>query len=79
MKEEHQTYLFNAPDCRNRFNSMRPKDPLETTTQRPRCNNKSNNKSNNNDDNDEVDQMDRDFYDIYLENMECIEPEKNHI
>ena len=32
LKWEHQTYLFNAQDCRNRFNSMRPKDSLETTT-----------------------------------------------
>ena len=76
LKEEHQRYLFNAQDCKNKFNSGGPKDPLETTTKRPRCNNKSNNNDNNDDDDDEVDQMDEDFYDTYLENMDCIEPEK---
>ena len=75
LKQKHQRHLFNAQDCRNNFNSGRPKDPLETTTKRPRCNNKLNNNDNNNDD-DEVGQMDEDFYDTYLENMECIEPEK---
>ena len=78
LKEEHQTYLFNAQDCRNRFNSMRPKDSLETTTKRPRCKDKSNNNDNNNYEDDEVDQMDEDFYDTYLENMECIEPEEQY-
>ena len=76
LKEEHQTYLFNAQDCRNRFNSVRPKDSLETTTKRPKCKDNSNNNDNDNNDDEEVDQMDEDFYDTYLENMECIEPEK---
>ena len=49
LKEEHQRYLFNAQDCKNKFNSGGPKDPLETTTKRPRCNNKSNNNDNNDD------------------------------
>ena len=70
LKEEHQTYLFNAQDHRKRFKFVRQKDSLETTTKRPRCNNRSNNNDNDNvNDDDEVDQMDEDFYDTYLENM----------
>ena len=57
---------------------MRPKDSLETTTKRPRCKDKSNNNDNNNYEDDEVDHMDEDFYDTYLENMECIKPEEQY-
>ena len=39
---------------------MRRKDPLEITTKRPRCNEKSND-NDNNDDHDKVDQMDEDL------------------
>ena len=50
LKEEHQKYLFNNQDYMNRFNSVCPKDPLETNTKRPRAINRSNTKDTNNKD-----------------------------
>ena len=77
LKEEQQTYLFNAKDCRNRFWFCASKRSFRDYKKK-RCTNKSNNNDNNNNNNndDEVHQMDEDFYDNYFENMECIEPEK---
>ena len=40
MKEEHQTSLFNAQDCRNKFNYGCPIDPLDNATKRLKLNNK---------------------------------------